>query len=95
MIQKKVKITVPKNIKASDLLPFAENGECPFWRSEWLVIPNELNHSLCNWSSGIHGGLTVGQGKLDSYGYWEYPCNVCARKYEELYPEEVPIWPFK
>lgn len=74
---------------------FADNGVCPLWRKEWFVIPNELDHSLCNWSSGIHEGLTVGQGKLDSNGYWEYPCYTCARKHEELYPKEGPIWPFK
>lgn len=26
-----------------------------------------------NFSTGIDGNLTSGYGKLDDYGYWEYP----------------------
>ena len=49
----------------------------------------------CGSSSGIHEGSTFGRGKLDDYGYWEIPCNECARKYELLYPEYGSAWPFE
>lgn len=29
-----------------------------------------------SYSKGICGSLTAGYGKLDEYGYWEYPLNV-------------------
>jgi len=48
----------------------------------------------CKVSNGIHGGLTFGYGELDKYGYWEYPCVICARAWEKKYPEEGPCWPF-
>lgn len=35
------------------------------------------DHSKCRFSTGICGGLTAGQGKLDIYGYWEMPCPIC------------------
>jgi len=25
-----------------------------------------------NYSTGVHGGITCGYGKLDHMGYWEY-----------------------
>lgn len=37
----------------------------------------------CSASSGIHGGLTFGRGDLDFNGYWEFPCELCARKAEK------------
>jgi hypothetical protein len=49
----------------------------------------------CCASTGIHGGLTFGSGKLDTYGYWEYPCARCARAFEKLHPEDAPCWPFE
>jgi len=51
----------------------------------------------CNVSTGIHGGLTFGGGKLNSNGYWEIPCYECARKHEKLYPDDIfrygECWP--
>ena len=47
----------------------------------------------CGASTGIHDGVTFGSGKLDDFGYWEKPCYICARKWEELYPNEI-AWPF-
>jgi len=35
---------------------------------------------------------TFGSGKLDDYGFWERPCSICARKYEEL--TGIKSWPF-
>ena len=49
----------------------------------------------CKVSTGIHNGLTFGQGRLDSYGYWQFPCWECARRHERFYPEDGPCWPFK
>jgi hypothetical protein len=51
------------------------------------------DHSKCCWSSGIHECLTVGQGALDQYGFWEVGCPVCARKHEAEHPEMGPVWP--
>jgi hypothetical protein len=54
-----------------------------------------LDHRLCYWSTGIHDGLTVGQGELDSYGYWDVPCPVCARAAEKRNGKpEGTYWPF-
>lgn len=40
-------------------------------------------HSDCACSTGIHEGLTFGHGRLDEYGYWEFPCAICARVWDE------------
>jgi len=45
-------------------------------------------------SVGICGSLTFGCGKLDEYGYWEYPCTTRAREHEQKYPEDGPCCPF-
>lgn len=37
----------------------------------WLLEGIEYSYS-----QGICGSLTAGYGKLDEYGYWEYPLNV-------------------
>jgi hypothetical protein len=54
----------------------------------------EKDHE-CNVSTGIHGGLTFGSGSLDSNGFWRFPCDGCARKHEEKYPEDGKCWPFE
>lgn len=48
----------------------------------------------CAISTGIHEGLTFGHGKLDDYGYWQYPCATCAREWERTHPEDIPCWPY-
>ena len=48
----------------------------------------------CGCSSGIHDGLTIGTGELDSNGYWEHGCYECARAWEKQFPEDAPVWPF-
>ena len=57
----------------------------------------ECGHIDCGISSGIDGSITFGSGLLDENGYWEYPCSVCARAFEEKYPDMVdkygPCWP--
>lgn len=57
-----------------------------------MVDPLE-DHSLCCWSTGIHECLTVGQGELDTHGFWQRGCPTCARKHEEAHPESGPVWP--
>jgi len=47
----------------------------------------------CKVSTGICGSITFGCGDLDEHGYWEYPCEVCARAYEKSYPADGPCWP--
>jgi hypothetical protein len=48
----------------------------------------------CNISTGLHEGLTFGSGDLDHNGYWEYPCEKCARAWEKHRPHDAPCWPF-
>lgn len=36
----------------------------------------------CCVSTGICETLTFGSGRLDDYGYWEFPCGPCARAWE-------------
>ena len=49
----------------------------------------------CKVSSAMDECLTFGFGELDEYGYWEHPCSICARAYEEKYPDDGLCWPFK
>jgi hypothetical protein len=55
----------------------------------------------CSSSTGIHGdeshplsGMTFGSGRLDQYGYWEFPCLTCARAFEKLHPDSGEAWPY-
>lgn len=43
----------------------------------------------CRTSTGIHEGLTFGWGRLDGYGYWEFPCAVCAREHDATKDERI------
>lgn len=56
-----------------------------------FVQENE-DHYKCRWSTGVHDHLTVGQGELDEYGFWERPCSICARKHEAEHPGSM-VWP--
>lgn len=49
----------------------------------------------CLISTGIHDCLTFGTGKLDTNGFWEHPCGLCARAHEKQFPEGDPCWPHK
>ena len=42
----------------------------------------------CSTSTGMHGGLTYGSGDLYEDGYWEFPCDTCAR-YADAHSEEL------
>ena len=48
----------------------------------------------CSISTGICGSLTFGCGELDKNGYWEEPCELCARVFEQAYPEHGSCWPY-
>lgn len=48
----------------------------------------------CKVSSTISEHMSFGSGKLDKNGFWEFPCSICARVYEQKYPEFAPCWPF-
>ncbi len=37
------------------------------------------------YASSFDNVPTFGSGELDDYGFWERPCYVCARMWEELY----------
>ncbi len=49
----------------------------------------------CSISTGIHDCLTFGKGELDFNGFWKEPCEVCARAYEEQFPEDGECWPHR
>ena len=40
------------------------------------------NPECCS-STGIHEGMTFGQGRLDQHGFWEFPCRPCAIEWDE------------
>ena len=37
----------------------------------------------CSSSTGICGSITFGYGDLDDNGYWEFPCETCAKAFDE------------
>ena len=47
----------------------------------------------CGWSTGIHDGPTVGRGKLNEHGYWQFPCYLCAREAEREH-DWKNVWPW-
>jgi hypothetical protein len=49
----------------------------------------------CGVSTGIHDGLTFGCGDLDMNGFWQIPCQTCARAWEQAHPEDGKCWPFE
>jgi hypothetical protein len=40
------------------------------------------NNPNCGASTGIHGGMTFGSGRLDDHGYFEKPCRLCAEDFD-------------
>lgn len=47
----------------------------------------------CSGSTNIAEQPSFGSGKLDFYGFWEFPCGVCARAFEKAHPEHGTCWP--
>ena len=45
-------------------------------------------------STTVYGDLSFGSGKLDDYGFWEFPDYEAARKWEEEHPGVV-CWPLE
>lgn len=45
--------------------------------------PKACGNPNCCTSTGIHEGLTFGSGKLDQWGYWEFPCRPCAKAWDD------------
>lgn len=43
----------------------------------------ECGNPKCRVSTGIGDELTFGSGELNSMGYWEFPCPICAKKWED------------
>ena len=50
----------------------------------------------CGASSGFSEELTFGSGELDDWGYWEFPCRLCAESFERSNPDmakKYGVWP--
>lgn len=41
----------------------------------------------CSTSTGIHEGLTFGSGLLLEHGFWEFPCRICAKHFDDTVEE--------
>lgn len=50
-------------------------------------------HADCGVSTGICGAATFGRGELDVNGYWDIPCDPCARRWEKRHPFDGHCWP--
>jgi len=46
----------------------------------------------CGASTTIADQASFGFGKLDNYGYWERPCEVCAKAFKIVHPDRE-VWP--
>ena len=57
-------------------------------------MSKECGNPKCGVSTGIHDGLTFGSGDLNMSGFWEHPCEICARAWEKAHPEDGECWPF-
>ena len=55
-------------------------------------------------AGSIEGGITFGSGMIDDYGFWQFPCRVCAEDFdarieeikegirqELLFQEQLPL----
>lgn len=52
----------------------------------------KCNNPECCASSGFSGEITYGSGRLDPYGYWQFPCRECAADFDsrkEQIKEEI------
>lgn len=58
------------------------------------MVKQACGNPKCGVSTGICERPTFGSGELDSNGYWEVPCSVCARAWEAKNGlEEGQCWP--
>lgn len=51
-----------------------------YFKAQYIAYQKYHNNEPPNWSQGICGSVTAGYGKLDEYGYWEFPLNVVMFK---------------
>jgi hypothetical protein len=65
-----------------------------------MCVKNGCGDPECSTSSGYADELTFGKNEEDPdvfNGYWDSPCYVCARAFEEANPDWVPkygrCWP--
>lgn len=58
-------------------------------------MSKECGQPDCSVSTEIMGHTSFGRGELDDFGYWEFPCGICARAWEKKFPEDSPCWPFE
>lgn len=49
-----------------------------------------MDHSKCGISMTICERFSLGQGNLDEFGYWEIPCEECAKEFREELKEKFP-----
>lgn len=45
-------------------------------KNEHIAFQRYLKGEKPAWSTGIDGGMTAGYGRLDQFGFWEYPLPV-------------------
>lgn len=57
-----------------------------------MSISGGCNVPGCKVSSTIAGQVSFGWGQLDSDGFWEHPCWLCAQAWRRQYPK-LDIWP--
>jgi hypothetical protein len=43
---------------------------------------SKCNNPECGSSCGFSGEMTYGSGRLDPYGYWQFPCRECAADFD-------------
>ena len=59
-----------------------------------MGVKGGCENKKCGVSTGICESATFGSGELDDNGYWENPCEECARAFEKLEPEyKGRCWP--
>jgi hypothetical protein len=66
------------------------------------AVQRPCGNPECAVSTTIADTLSFGSGHLDDYGFWEFPCRVCAaateardraRGLDKERPDLFPYWP--
>jgi hypothetical protein len=68
--------------------PPVTHSEASLFRRPAFRRPHD---SDCCSSTTIAGEISFGTGELDDYGFWQFPCRLCAEAYE-LQTNKV-AWP--
>jgi hypothetical protein len=53
-----------------------------------MIDEETCDNPECCASTGICGSITAGTGELSDYGYFEFPCYICPKRFEHLNEEE-------